>query len=192
MLREIQYLADVRRSVTVPANSLAAVAHAITVHNIPRVLVEPILAPAGKESEEGIFFAPLHCREMAVLKEIPITEWIAQFYQKHNLPRLDSLEDLLSAEGLVELWLWLDDDRAQAEKIIQLIQKSLPHERRIVFAAGVALPETVYRCADPTAKRDYFFCDGSLGKRIRHAGKWNRSVAFRTNSLAAIRTKILS
>ena len=192
MVSEENILADARYSVSVPANSSAAVAFAVSEQNLTRVLVEPMTSPAGQGNEAGVFFGPLYCEEMTALRETPMMDWLAEYYQKYDLPRVDSLDDLLSVEGLDELWLWQKEGPRQAGELADILQKHYSNESRLVIAAPFALPKQIsFRCADPTRKRNFFLCNGTLEESLRHPMRWRQSVALRSDGLSAIRTRTI-
>ncbi|MFH1067277.1 MAG: hypothetical protein V1746_05195 [bacterium] len=181
------YLADARYSVTVPANTSSAAAFAIKERRLGRVLVEPIFADDPQEPE--LYFGPLYCREMRELREMTVKDWLKNVSQKHDLPRLDSLDDLLDVKNLEELWLFLNVEEEQAEKIVNVLQAEFPDEKRLVLAAEFPLPSSAtYRCADPTGKREYFLCSGSSRDCKRH---FQKSVSFCENGRSLIRTKTI-
>ncbi|MFZ5805833.1 MAG: hypothetical protein ACOY3I_01305 [Verrucomicrobiota bacterium] len=185
-------LADARYSVTVPANTSAAVAFAVKKKKLPRVLVEPILSPGENEGESDLFFGSLFCGEITVLKQMPVMEWIKNYFQKYDLPRVDSLDDLLAIEGLEELWLWLSMPYSGIEKVIALLRQNFAEENRIVLASRLPLPKGLpFRCADPTGARDFLLCSGSWKERFRYSSLWKKSVVLRSNGQSALRTQVI-
>lgn len=190
MSENVQYLADARYSMTIPANSSAAVAFAIKKMNLRRVVVEPIFSQGGEENEPNIFFGPTYCKEVMALQQMPMLEWLKTYSEKHDLPRMDSLEDILAIDGLEELWLALFSGLEIAENIFSILKSDFANEPRIVLLANFPISHQMqFRCADPTGWRDFFFCKGSLGDRFKNFGRWDKSVALRGDGYSVIRTK---
>lgn len=190
-MKEVRYLADVRYSVAVPANSSAAVKVATEELGLGAVLLEPMYDGAGDDpSEAGIFFGPVTCPEMVQLRTMPVMEWLTTVSRLHELPRVDSLDDMLALEGVEELWLWVGPQREQIEGILTILRNEFPEEQRIVLVADFELSEDVpYRCADPTGNHEFFFCEGDFGDWLRNQSKWKQSVALRGDGFSNIRIK---
>jgi hypothetical protein len=191
-MAETIYLADVRYSMSVPANSSAALRRAADDYGIRRVIVEPIYSPGNNPKEAGIFFASLFCQEVAALRELSVMEWLTTLSRKHSLPRVDSLDDLLAVPNINEIWLRLTLPPEQFDDFATILVEDFPEEEKIVLAADFPLPEGLpYKCADPTGKHDFFITTGSLKQRIRHPILWPKSVAFRSDGYSVIRTQAI-
>lgn len=187
---QVEFIADARYSVTFPANSSAAVHHAVKVQNYTRVLVEPIYSPGADVNESGLFFAPVMCSEVLALRTMPVMDWLTTLSRKHHLPRIDSLDDLLEPEGLEEIWLYMSMEANHVQPFLDVLKADYPNESRIVLAAPFPLPASLdYRVADTTGKRDYFMTNGQFQDWLSGWNRWDRSVTFREDCFSRLRAR---
>ena len=150
---------DIRYSLNYCPNSVTAAEHAVKSLGVPRILVSVLFSPAADEDDEDCFLLPPPLSpEYDLLHQTPWSAWYYEFVINRQFSVPDLLEEILSVEGLEELWVDLSSSPDLITTAAERLRDTVPEESSIVLVSSsefvTPLPRGVSAC-DPTGKHKY-------------------------------------
>lgn len=150
---------DIRYSLNYCPNSVTAAEHASKDLGHSRVLISVLYSPAADEDDEDCFLLPPPLSpEYDLLQATPWSSWYYEFVINRQFSVPDLLEEVLSVEGISQLWVSLSCAPQLFHDASAKLRTLVPDEIEIVLVGSSplpsSLPEGVSGC-DPTGAQKY-------------------------------------
>lgn len=150
---------DIRYSLNYCPNSVTAAEHAVRDLGHSRILVSLLYSPAADEDDEDCFLLPPPLSpEYELLKGTPWSSWYYEFVINRQFSVPDLLEEIVSVEGVSEIWATLAASPDLFSKACTKLREAVPAEISLVLVANSPLPSPLppgIAGCDPTGAQKY-------------------------------------
>lgn len=152
-------ICDIRYSLNYCPNSVTAAEHSVQELGHSRVMIAVLYSPAADEDDEDCFLLPPPMSpEYELLHSTPWSSWYYDFVINRQFSVPDLLEEVLSVDGVSQLWVVLSCGPDLFNKACEKLRAVVPNEIQLVLVSQhplpLPLPSGLEGC-DPTGKQKY-------------------------------------
>jgi len=151
---------DIRYSLNYCPNSVTAAEHAVRELGHGRIMIAVLYSPAADEDDEDCFLLPPPLSpEYELLHATPWSSWYYEFVINRQFSVPDLLEEVLSVDGIAQLWVVLSCDPTLFQQACEKLRSAVPPEVELVLVSPHPLPHPLPEGVDG--------CDPTGGQKFR-------------------------